>query len=68
MEANGLLPDVQGIEQAEEELLHVVDVIELRLHDVPIGALAIQALQDHTCMQLAECASVQNPLLGYCWT
>ena len=60
VEANGLLSNVQRIEHAEQKLLHVVHIIELRLHDVPVRALAVQVLQDHACgsEQLAFASSL----------
>ena len=64
MESNGFLPNVQGIEQAEEELLHVVNVIELRLHDVLVGALAIQALQYHACGRVQQTSATSPSLPG----
>lgn len=54
MKAEGFLADVQGIKDAEEQLLHVVDVIEGGLIQTLAGLLAVKFLQNHACARTCQ--------------
>jgi len=61
MEAKGLLANIKRIEDAEEQLLHIMDVIEGRLVQALAGLLAIKLLQNHTCACREKLFTHGNP-------
>lgn len=60
MKAKGLLANVERIENAEEQLLDIMDVIEGRLVQALAGLFAIKLFQYHTCACRENCLHTAN--------
>ena len=49
MKAHGTLANVQGCEETQQHLVHIINVMEVVLGHTLLGPLSIQAFQDHAC-------------------